>query len=498
MRLRSLLALILGLALATPLVFADEVLKPTKAQSAMRKAMRKVPSNQKADEAKRYSIEYLAAWKASGRTPTPTDKYALAQFRQSAGEPVQAAREFRAVQIDEGVKEKTQDYAASAEAALLLDPTVRGAFGKDELGRCAERLGKYADAMAANPGRAKNRTTLMKILARVHAAGGNTQAAHDLRMQIVKSDPKSLSALAGPIMQAILMSSHAKGGYDALRTKAAGVLKTLRDQQAAIVAEKTKKFDKSMAKLKASNPDALDADGKLKKTSSRGMSPDEKAVYTDTRSLATAQGVLDKLATHEKPLALLGKPAADWTTEKAFGDVASLADLKGKVTILDFWATWPDYNNLPVMRDLLKAYGEKGLSIVGLTTTASVVYATRYDADEDMRSKMEPGARLYYAARLASESAPADESKAIYDEKQYREIELQAIEEFAKNHELTWPLVMIAKDDPAAKYGQSTWPHLVVLDKEGTVRFLYAGMASRDKEAVVAKLKAVVEALLAE
>ena len=209
MRLRTLAAATLVALVALPVAVADEVLKPTKAQSAFRKAMRKVPGAQKEAEAKRRSIEYLKAWEASGKTPTPTDKYALAQFRQSAGEPARAAAEFQAVQTDQGVKEKTRDYAASAEAALLLNATVRGAYGKEKLAGCAERLGKYAAAMAGNPGRAKSRTTLMKILAQVHAMGGNAKAAHDMRMQIINDDPKSLSSLAGPILQALTMNAGA-------------------------------------------------------------------------------------------------------------------------------------------------------------------------------------------------------------------------------------------------------------------------------------------------
>lgn len=498
MRLRTLAISTLVALLAVPVASAEEVLKPTKAQSALRKALKKVPGPQKDAEAKRRSIEYLEAWEASGKTPTPTDKYALAQFRQSAGEVVRATREFRAVQTDEAVKEKVRDYAASAEALLLLDPTVRGALGEEQLAACAARLGTYADAMAANPGRAKSRTTLMKVLAQVHAAGGNAKAAHDLRMKIIASDPKELGSLAGPIMQSLMGSSYAKGGYDALRKEAGAVLKTLMDKQTAIVAEKQAKYDKSLAKLKSVDPGALDADGNLKKTSTRGMSNEEKAVHTDGRSLASAQKVLDELAVHEKPLELLGKPAPDWTAEKAYGDVAALADTKGKVVLLDFFATWPDVNNLPVMRDLVKAYGGKPLQVVGLTTTASVVYASRYDADPDMASKIEGDGRLFYAARLASESAPADESKAIYEEAQYREIEHQAIEEFAKNHELSWPILMVAKDDPAEKYAQRTWPHLVVIDKTGTIRWIHGGSISRDKTQLVETLRKVVEALLAE
>ena len=82
-------------------------------------------------------------------------------------------------------------------------------------------------------------------------------------------------------------------GFDAMRKRATEVIGVLRGKQSAIVADKKKKLDASLAKLKASDPGALGDDGRLKKTSSRGMSKAEKAVYTDQRSYDSAKAVLD-------------------------------------------------------------------------------------------------------------------------------------------------------------------------------------------------------------
>ncbi len=496
--MRSLLAGALALLLVMPAVAtADEVLKPTKAQSALRKELRKVPQGKKDSYAKEKAIEYLKAWKASGRKPSAADGYALAQFRQSAGEPVKALEEFRAVMNNGDAKEKTRDYAATAQALLLLKPEVRDTLGKDGLAKAVGVLETWSKGMAGNPGRAKGLTKLMTQLASVHAMGGNADAAHSLRMKVIDGDIKSLGSLAGPIMQSLLGSTFAMDGYDAMRKRATEVLGTLRGKQTAVVAEKKKKLDASMAKLKAADPAALGDDGRLKKTSTRGMSKVEKAVYTDQRSYDGAKAVLDGLAKHEKPLAMLGKAAPEWTAEKAYGDVAAIGDAKGKVVLLDFWATWLDNSNIPVMRDLMKKHGEKGLVVVGLTTTAPVVYETRYDADPDLRSKWD-GGRKHYAARRATEKSPADESRAIYDDAQFREIEKEAIGAFAKNHEMGWPVVLIPEDEPAAKYAAGGWPHLVLLDKQGRVRIVHAGLVSREKTDVIAKLDAAIAALLAE
>ena len=75
---------------------------------------------------------------------------------------------------------------------------------------------------------------------------------------------------------------------------------------------------------------------------------------------------------------------------------------------------------------------------------------------------------------------------------------MEAIGNFAKNHELSWPIVLVGEDDPEAKFAQAGWPHLVLLDKQGRVRIVHGGLVSRDKTDVIARLDAAIAALLAE
>jgi thiol-disulfide isomerase/thioredoxin len=51
------------------------------------------------------------------------------------------------------------------------------------------------------------------------------------------------------------------------------------------------------------------------------------------------------------------------------GRELSLSDLRGKVLILDFWATWcpPCRDEIPLLIELKKEYGHRGLDILGLT-----------------------------------------------------------------------------------------------------------------------------------
>lgn len=74
-------------------------------------------------------------------------------------------------------------------------------------------------------------------------------------------------------------------------------------------------------------------------------------------------------AVHGQP-ALAADKAADFKLEGANDKFKhSLADYKGKVRILDFWATWcpPCRGEIPDFVSLQKQYGPKGLQIIGVS-----------------------------------------------------------------------------------------------------------------------------------
>jgi peroxiredoxin len=68
------------------------------------------------------------------------------------------------------------------------------------------------------------------------------------------------------------------------------------------------------------------------------------------------------------------EPAPDFVVETLAGDTVRLADLRGQVVLINFWATWclPCRVEMPGFQRVWEAYADRGFTIVGLSVDQGV------------------------------------------------------------------------------------------------------------------------------
>jgi thiol-disulfide isomerase/thioredoxin len=174
----------------------------------------------------------------------------------------------------------------------------------------------------------------------------------------------------------------------------------------------------------------------------------------------------DKKADADPFAALIDKPAPE--IESGFtinGKPAKLADLKGKVVVLDFWAVWcgPCVATFPHLKEWQKEYHDKGLEIIGLTS-----YYQAYGFDNAT-------GRLTRAPAKLTEKQEQDMLKG-----------------FVKHHKLEHRIVAVPQADIKGIYEQykvQGIPEVVVIDRKGAVRLVKVGSGEANAKAVEEMIK---------
>ncbi len=139
-----------------------------------------------------------------------------------------------------------------------------------------------------------------------------------------------------------------------------------------------------------------------------------------------------------------GKPAADFSLSDASQKTIKLGELRGKVVLIDFWASWcePCLRELPELEKLHKQLAGRGVVVIGIN-----IDRERKNADE-------------LIARL----------------------------------KLSFPSLYDPKGQVAELYDPPKMPTSYVVDQQGVVRLVSEGFAGA---ADIAKLKTTIEQLLA-
>jgi thiol-disulfide isomerase/thioredoxin len=154
---------------------------------------------------------------------------------------------------------------------------------------------------------------------------------------------------------------------------------------------------------------------------------------------------------------LEGKPAPVLVLATADGKAVDLADLKGKVVVLDFWATWcpPCRAALPMLHEVAKWATEEQLPVEVITVNVWEIRNKENDSPD---------------ARLAS------------------------VRKFWEERKFTLPIAMDYTDEVVRSYGVSGIPTTVVIRSDGTVFKVHVGGGGDYAETLKSDIKEALTA----
>lgn len=344
-----------------------------------------------------------------------------------------------------GDSKKAEKQAARDEDAILKDLDQ----AKDKLAEVMPSIASIADAdfrkqdgpKAIAP--LKRVSALLKELSAIQTDETERKQIEDVRCQYLAV----LATLGDNDSKALLEKSASGKDAKALAAKSALVLaKWWRNSKDADAQTKilkgyadVAKADPTseriamtlavMARTGAANDDVSNAVvAVIRKT----LTSDEaKKIAAELDPLGALRELLDK------PLVVSGRTTA--------GKSHSTADWKGKVVLVDFWATWcgPCNAEIPRVKELYKTYHPKGLEIVGVDC----------DSDDD------------------------------------------TVNSFVKDKDMSWTQLREESQSEkqpwhplATQYGVNGIPTMFLIDKKGTLRFVDAREGTAEK----------IEKLLAE
>lgn len=154
-------------------------------------------------------------------------------------------------------------------------------------------------------------------------------------------------------------------------------------------------------------------------------------------------------------------PSADPAPEMKFiewigTEQKNIADLRGHIVLLDFWATWcgPCISTFPRLKSWHKKYADKNFKLIGVTQY--------YGVQE--RKKM---------TRLQ---------------------ELEYLNEFKQKYKLPYDFALIESGEATMRYGINAYPTTVLLDRNGVVRYIGIGSGAEESS----NLEEMIEKLLKE
>jgi len=145
-----------------------------------------------------------------------------------------------------------------------------------------------------------------------------------------------------------------------------------------------------------------------------------------------------------------GRIAPDYTGISLDGDTIDLADLRGRVVVLNVWATWcrPCVAEMPALQRLHEDLGDEGLSVVAVSVdNAALVMG-------------DPG---------------------------------EAVRAFVKEHGITFAVLLDPETRIESAYPVAGLPITFVIDREGRIRESVLGPRAWDKPEFTSEFRQLLE-----
>jgi peroxiredoxin len=136
-------------------------------------------------------------------------------------------------------------------------------------------------------------------------------------------------------------------------------------------------------------------------------------------------------------------PAPAFTLPQRGGSTLALESLKGKVVMLNFWASWcgPCRQEMPLLEDMYKRYGKQGFTLLGVNVEAET----------------------------------ADAEKVL------------------KTIPVSFPILFDKENKVSELYNVSAMPSSVFIDRKGNVRYVHRGFKTGDEGEYLNQIRALLK-----